>query len=390
MLHLTALLLATTPLSFDAALSRIEDSPGLAGVRAATVERRDALGHLSALPNNPQLTLQPGFRTLPSQPTGPEGFVSLAQTINLGGLSSARRAVATSEADASALQWESERRATRVAVARAWFDAWVARSVTHALRAERDDVGALIERLKRAVVNGAVTRIELATARTFDAELHLQLLEWEDRGIDARVRLATLLGFEEMPDVVDVLPDIAAATSDRPALTRLPHVKLLDAERALETLRGDEVAAQWASQLLVSLQFGHEWQGQWVGYAGLGFSLPVFERGQRERAAHRANARRLEGATALATRNASVEWQRIAHELEHTEEVLDVAQREQLPAATEAAELETRRYEQGEATLLDVTLLRRQAVVARVAVFIARANVLEARHRAREQQRAAE
>lgn len=386
---LTALLLTTSPLGFDAALALVDDAPGLVAGRAATDERRRGLSALGPLTSNPQLTLQPGFRTLPSQPTGPEGFVAVSQSFNLGGLGVKRRAVAAQEADVSAVQLEAQRRAARSEVARAWLDAWVARLATDALRAERETVRGLIERLQRAVAAAAATRVELATARTFDAELKLVELDWEDRAIEARSRLATLLGLAALPDVADALPEFPAPPATAPDAARLPHVRLLEGERQLELLRHEEVVAQWASQLSVSLQFGHEWQGQWVGYAGLGFTLPAFERGQREQAVHRAYGRALEGALLQATRSAGADWQRMLHELEHTEEVLEVTERAQLPAADEAAALETRRYQQGEATLLEVTLLRRQAVAARVAVLMARANVLEARHHARELQRAA-
>ena len=378
----TCLLLASAPLSFDAALARVDETPALVAAQAANAERQQALGTLSAVTSNPQVSLQPGFRTLPSQPSGAEGFVVLSQNLNLGGLSSARQRVARGEVDANAVQQQSTRHTLRTAVARAWLQAWAARAAVRAMNDERRISSELVARLQRAASNGSVTRVEVATSRTFDAEVHAQLLEWEGREVDAQAQLATLLALEALPEVAEALPVLSQVEGETPELARLPAVRLLGLEAELESRRADEVAAQWASQLQLSLQFGHEWPGQWVGYAGVGFTLPVFETGQRERAAHRASRLKLLGEATEKLRAANIEWLRMRHELEHTEHALEVVKGEQLPAATEAAQLEQRRYESGEATLVELTVLRRQAIAARVATFIAETNVLEARHRA--------
>ncbi len=381
----TCLLLATTPLSFDAALVRADETPALRAAQAATDERRAMLPTLRSLSTNPQLMLQPGFRTLPDQPAGPEGFVVLSQNINLGGLGAARKRVAAGEVDASTAQSAEARHSLRTEVARAWLDAWVARAAVRTTKEERSSSAELVARLQRAAANGSVTRVEVASARTFDAEVHAQVLEWEGREVDANARLATLLSLEEMPQVTEALPMLAPPPPpSSPDLSGLPQLRRLGLEAELETRRADEAAAQWASQLQLSLQFGHEWQGQWVGYAGVGFTLPVFETGQRERAGHRATRLHLLGSLSEGLRAANIEWQRLQHELEHTEHALEVIKGDQLPAATEAADLEQRRYERGEATLFEVTMLKRQALVARIAALIAETNVLEARHRAAE------
>jgi outer membrane protein TolC len=74
----------------------------------------------------------------------------------------------------------------------------------------------------------------------------------------------------------------------------------------------------------------------------------------------------------------------VRHELEHTAETLEVVKQQQLPAAEEAATLEAKRYAQGEATLLELTLLRRQALSARIAAVVAEGRFLAARAHARE------
>jgi outer membrane protein TolC len=163
-----------------------------------------------------------------------------------------------------------------------------------------------------------------------------------------------------------------------------PHVRLLDAQVAASSSRALEAAAQWGTALQVSVSGAREAPSTWLAGVGLGLTLPLFERGQADAATWRTLATRLAGEREVAGRRAAVEVKLLAHELEHTAEVFAVVAGRQLPEALEAARLEGRRFEQGEATLQELLLVRRQVLTARAAALVAQAELVAARVKARE------
>lgn len=380
---LLPLTLAAAPLGFDEALARADVAPELAAGERALALRQEGLARLPRLTTNPTVTLQPGVRSTDGV-AGPEGQVTLSQAFNLGGLAGARRAVAEAELQAARQGHALSRRERRVAVAHAWLEAWAAQAAGRAAHAEVERARALAATLDRLVDGGSVTRADAAAARAFAAEAAAFALEWEGRQVEAGAALALLLGEGALLTVSDALPSLEVPEVDAALAPRLPAVRLLDAQALAEQQRAAEVAAQWASQLQVSIQGGHETPGQWLGNVGLGLTLPLFERGEREASHHRAEAARLAGALSQATAQARVQLLLLAHELEHTAEVHRVVHDEQLPAAAEAARLEQRRFEQGETTLGALLLVRRQALQAEVAAAQTRAAMLAARVEARE------
>jgi|APLak6261675434_1056106.scaffolds.fasta_scaffold00757_5 outer membrane protein TolC len=386
---LASLLISASPVSpghaavrFDEALSRVDAAGDVAGAEAGVRVRRDGLSKLGAFTSNPQLVAQPGMRT-EGGALGAEGQLTLTQSFNLGGLAGARRVVASDEAEVAALQHRLLRQERRIAVARAWLETWAAQAASDTAHEEEDSAKELLARLERNVASGAVTRVELATARAFAAEASALHLEWEGRRVEAGATLASLLGLDAIALADGPAPSFEAARVAVEPSALLP-VKVAQGELRTEQNRGDEVKAQWATQLQVSLQGGREAPSQWFGNVGFGVTLPLLEQGRRERALHEANAAKLSGELSLAERRARIALQLVAHELEHTAETLEVVKGQQLPAAEEAAALESKRYAQGEATLLELTLLRRQALAARIAAVVAEARFMAARAHARE------
>ncbi len=384
-----ALVLAATPASpsalgvaFDEALARAEAVGDVAAAERAAQVRRDGLHH-SAFTTNPQLSVQPGLR-LESGAARPEGQLTVSQSLSLAGLGAARSATQRSDLELAGLEHRRLRLERRVAVATAWVELWAAQEASRLAHDEEGNARDLLERLQRAGDAGATTRVELATARAFTAELAALHLEWEGRRVDQGARVADLLGLDTLAEALGPLP--AADATDVLALApdaQLP-VKVAQQELASERARLDESAAQWGPQLQLSLQGGHEAPSQWFANAGFGLTLPLFERGKRERTAHEAALAKLSAGAALAERRARIGLQAMAHELEHTAETLRLLSDEQLPAAEEAVTLEAKRFAQGEATLLELTLLRRQALSARIATALARARYAGASAKAKE------
>jgi outer membrane protein TolC len=370
----TLLLLAAAPVSpeasalgFDEALARVESVDDVAGAAQAVTARREGQ-HESVFTSNPQLTLQPALRT-ENGVARPEGQVQLSQALNLGGLGAARAAVQQSDLAQAGLEHRLLRQERRMAVATAWVELWAAQEASRLAHEEEANARELLVRLERASASGGSTRVELATARAFAAELAALHLEWEGRRVEAGATVADLLGLPALAAATGPLPSL-----DEPDLAALAAAQQLPvalAQRELlgERARLDESVAQWATQLQASLFGAHEAPSQWVAGAGVGLTFPLLEQGRRERTGHGAALAKLQLAR---------------HELEHTAETLRVLAEGQLPASEEAVTLETKRFAQGEATLLELTLLRRQALGARIATALARARYAGARARAKE------
>lgn len=378
------MLLAATPLSFDAALTRADAAPGVSAAERATATRAGADGHLTSMTSNPIVYVQPGVRT-DNGVAGPDGQVTVQQSFNLAGWGGARRATASHELAASRFELRARRRDLRIAVARAWLDTW---ALTEAARAVLEDEAAareLVMRIQRAVASDGLTRVDLAQAKAFAAEARALHLDLEGQAIDAGGRLAVLLGLDDIATVDGPLPSFDGAPAPEVAqAVNLPAVRLLEAQVLGERSRAVEASAQYSTALQVQLQGGHETPAQWFGNLSLGVTLPLFEVGRRDRVGYEATAALLEGEVAKARAEARVELELLRHELEHTAEVYEVVHDQQLPAALEAANLQIRRFLGGECTLQDLLLVRRLAVSARVEAIRAQANLLAARARARE------
>jgi outer membrane protein TolC len=373
---------ASSALSFDEALRRASAAEDVAGAARAEQLRRDGQ-YFHVFTSNPQLVLQPALRA-EAGVARPEGQVSLTQSLNVAGLGSARAGVQRADVAIAAAETRLLRQDRRLAVATAWVELWGAQEAARLAQEEALRVRELQERLERASASGGATRVELATTRAFAAELTALHLEWEGRRVEAGAVLAELLGVATLVEASGGLPQGADLDLAGLQAASLPLVQLARSEVAGERARLEESAAQWGTQLQFSVLGGHEAPTQWIAGVGVGLTLPLLEQGRRERTAHQAALEKLGAAQTLAERRAEVRLQVLQHELEHTAQTLRVVAGELLPAAEEAVTLETRRFAQGETTLLELTLLRRQALNARIAAALAQARFAGARARARE------
>ncbi|MCC6333554.1 MAG: TolC family protein [Myxococcales bacterium] len=377
-------LLATAPLTFDAAMVRADSAPDVVAAVQASAARRDALDRMSSMTANPLLQAQPGLR-VENGATRPEGQLTLQQSFNVAGLASARRG--TAEKDLDAARWEARgrRRDLRVAVARAWLETWALTEASRAVLEEEAMAKELVLRIQKAVASDGLTRVDLASARAFAAEARAFHLDLEGQAIEAGGRLSMLLGLAELATVEGPLPGFdGAAAPVVDAAAQWPALKRLEAQVQGERSRGVEASAQYGTGLQVQAQGGHEAPTQWFANVALGVTLPLFDVGRREAGEHEAQARLLEGELDKAATGARVALALLRHELEHTEDVFATVHGQQLPAAVEAAGLQLKRFQSGECTLQELLLVRRLAVAARVGAIRAQAALLAARAHARE------
>lgn len=381
---LLPLFLATLPaLGFDEALSRVDGVVDLAARRSAVRTREEGVGQLGVFTSNPQITAQPQFRLDGTgQQSGAEGQVTVSQQLNLGGLAGARKDVARSETEVARHELSFESLQRRIAVGRAWLDAWAAQEASRVAAIEKARAAEVLARVERSAAGGALTRVEVSAVRALAAEAAAVQLEWEGRVVESGATLGQLLGIDEVVAVGATAPSFAEPSLASLDVRSLPAVKLALASLDAEQRRGDETRAQWATQLQLSVQGGHEAPQQWYGNVGVGVVLPILEHGARERSVHAATGQRLMGDAALAEHRARVLLKALTHEVQHTGETLQLLEMVRLPAAEDIATLEERRYLQGEATLMELVLYRRQALDAKLAVVLARARFLAVRHEA--------
>ncbi len=381
MLSVLFIIAATPPLAFDEALSRIDGVDDLSAQRAAVRTREEGLERIGNFTSNPQVTAQPQYRIDGTgEQQGPEGQLSISQGLNLGGLAGARKDVARTETEVARQQLSFETLERRIAVGRAWLDAWAAQEAGRVARLERERAADVLARVERSAASGALTRVEVAAVRALAAEAAAAELEWEGRLVESGAMLGQLLGIDEVVSVGTTAPSFGEPSLASLDVHVLPAVKLAQASLDAEQRRSDETRAQWATQLQLSVQVGHDAPQQWIGNVGVGVVLPLLEHGARERSAHAANAQRLLGDATLAERRARLLIKAMTHELQHSAETLQLLEQVRLPAAEDIANLEERRSLQGEATLMELTLYRRQALEARIAVVLARARFLGVRH----------
>jgi outer membrane protein TolC len=375
-------------ISFDEALGLAATNPLVSGTRRAVELKREGDAHVSSLPSNPLLLLQPAVAPREAA-RRPEGQLSLSVPFNLAGLGSARRDAAARETAALGAQAGVEALSRRLEAARAWIDLWAAELADGLAREELALATELAGRTRRAAEAAALTRADAADADAYLAEANLLALSVEGEVTDLGLALSRAVS-RPVPTQLSTagpLPTPEVPERERwPAL--IAEAGALPAARALrlsaEAERARAVEARVARGLELTLGAGaqRDAQGREIALATVGFTLPFFERGAREAAPRAAEAVRLEGAATDAARNGAAELARALHEVEHSGEVLRAIEHQLVPAAMESARLRDAALKAGDATVLEVLVSRRAEVQARARSIRALAGFAWARVRA--------
>lgn len=358
-------------LSFDAALGLATSTPNVTGRAQAAREKAALDQRIAAVPFNPQITVQPGWRFAPAGARQPELIAEIVQPWNLSGQSSARRRAASIEEDALRAEARVVALDARMAAARAWIDLWAAERLIEEARREEAIAGELERLVARAAALRALTRADLAEARAYHAEARSMVLAAEGDLYLRGIALAREVGAPEAiplrtagPPPSPPIPRAADLVTLLQQAATLPSVEV----RALQTraARAREIEDHAARGTL--LQLGAAVQRDapdGLVVSGLArVTFPFFERGERERAGMRAEAAALDGERANALLAARADLASSVHEVEHTSAMLAVIRDDLVPASREAAQTRRRIFENGGATLLEVLQSDRAAVVA--------------------------
>jgi len=364
---------APAAVTFDEALGLTARSPAVVGAEAAAEAQRRAADAVSALVANPTLNLQPGVGRDPA--TGDlafQGEATLLQGWNLAGLPGARKAAVRAEGEALAAQARAAALSHRLAAAQAWVELWAAQQVLADARQERDLAAEFTARMARAAAAAAFTRAEAADAATYAAEARVNAIVAEGDVTDRGYLLAAAMGLRAPEPVAAAGPlpsppvpyrvgwaDLVAAADGLPAVAALRLAA--DADRAREA----EVRSAKGLGLGTGVKATRDPAGGQGLLAVLELSLPLFDRGEREAAPLAGVAARGEGESRQASAQAATELARALHEVEHTGEILEVVEKELLPAAAESARLRQASLQAGETTVLEVLVVRRAWAVAR-------------------------
>ncbi len=378
---LTGLLAGAGELGFEEAVALAARSPDVAGTAAAAQLQRKLAGDVPTLTANPTVLVQPQVRHIEQQGQGLELQLGVSQAFNLSGLGAARREGARREAESTAAQGRALETDRRVAAAAAWLDAWGAQATAVLAAEEETQAQALVPRVERALSLGGATRPELAEAQAFEAEARLEHLDWEGKRVEAGVRLGQLLGLSHVVARVEaalpppLAPAALAAAGETPSAEHAADVRAARAGADEERAREAETRAERGWQLQLAAGGAHEYPNNWYGYAGASVTLPAFELGQRERALHQAEAARRDADADARARAWGPAWDGLRHECEHAREVLELLERQLVPASVEAATLEHQLFLRGESTLPSLLRTRRLALAARARQLRARAEV---------------
>jgi cobalt-zinc-cadmium efflux system outer membrane protein len=362
---------ARSPVTFDAALGLAEDVPRVAAATRAVQEKTGVDRNVAALPYNPQIAVQPGWRLEPRDARQPEIIVEVLQPWNLSGYGAARQRTVSVEEEVLRAESRAAALAARLGAARAWIELWTAEHLVEEVRREETIAGELERLVGRAASLGAMTRADLAEAAAYHAEARVAVLVAEGEVFQRGLALGRELADRDALPLHTTgeppapwVPSEARRTEFLDRAAALPLVSLRELQthaaraRELEELRARGTLAQFGAVLQRDAPGG-------LVVSGIArVTIPVFERGERERGSILAEAARLEGEQRDALIAARVEIALSFHEVSHSAEVLAVLRDDLVPASRQAAETRRRIFEQGGATLLEVLQSDRAAVAA--------------------------
>lgn len=364
---------------FAAAMELAERGPLLRGAAAGLAAKRALDAQVSSMTVNPQVSMQLGYRRVSDAEHGIDVQVSAQQGFNLAGYAAARAASMGREELAMAAELRALRLNRRLAAARAWLSLWAAGEALREARVELVAMTEFLERVERAAQATALTRTDVAEARAYLGEARLTALNIEGEQYELGLELGRLIGPGEagggesgrlvasgpVPEVAlpEVTPELQAQVLRR--LDALPASQALRLQAEAERRREAEALAARGTQLNIGAMGLHEPATPYAVLGTLSVTLPLFERGQRERAEILGRLGRLQGEAQEALLAGRSELLLALHDVQHSHEIWEQLQLQVVPASSETLALRERLVAAGDGTVLEVILARRAAAAAR-------------------------
>lgn len=369
-------LLATGSARGDGARSLIfRDVVALARRQAPAVRLADAdvdvargrrAGARVLVADNPVLSGGVGSRWGAERTTDRE--LSLAVPIELGGQRRKRTAAADADirvAEASARDVE---RQVAGAAAAAYFEVLFAREVVALAEERRALAQKLVETARERKRAGDATEFEVNLAEGELSRARSGVASAMRRVATARTRLATLLGLDSMEGValVGELDDRSFVDVDG-AGAGAGDRSDVQVARARVSAAGADVeladARRWPA-LSFQVTYAHE-ESDDIAFGGLAITLPIFDRGQGERASARAERHRAALELDLTERAASAELEGARAAYAAAVAAVDELKDSALPLAIENERMARDSYAAGKIELAAMLVVRREALDTR-------------------------
>ena len=348
------LVLQANVLTMDSALERArQSSPALVAARMRVEEARGrVIGASLPFSANPTVEVEAGRRS---------AEVEVSQDFDLP----QRRHARIDAAQAGVTQEEQRTRDVERDVLRQ-----VATAFLRAIEArERADAAASGKRLadealriaERRYAAGDVAQLDVNLARTAVARADAEMRAANATLTGHVTQLQVLLGITEPVTVDGSLRDalpVSDLVADRPDL-RVLDAEIAEAEAELRIAR----TLRWPDFGLRATYNREE--GNRVLMAGVGLSLPVFNRGQEATAIASARLARLRAEREALTRTIEAEVRGAVASYDARRAVAAEYERTVLPLVEENEKLALESYEVGQIGLADLLLVRREALDAR-------------------------
>lgn len=345
-------------ITFDEALALGAQTPGVRAIRSTLEARQEGDEKIRGAADATHLTFMPGALVVPSEIRGFDMQATITQGWNLGGLGRERRESASLERSALSAGVRTRALRARLEAAKRWIDLHALQKIAESVDARADAAETLVERRQRALATEVGTTQPLAESRALLAQLRQKRLALEGDEFAAATQLALAVGRAPTKDRLiavgeppqPILPDLEEIRRSLASVESLPDVLVARLRETAARARAIEASAEYAPVLTTGAQAERP-AGDlrvWVvyGIAGLSFHGPGQER--RSTSMAHAEAARAAIATDAARLEARAELEDALHELEHTEAVLQLLERETLPALHELVESRSRAVALGE------------------------------------------
>lgn len=329
------------------------------------VERGRRVGARVLVADNPVLSGGVGSRWADERTTDRE--LTLSVPIELGGQRSKRTAAADADIRVAKEQAGDVRRRAAGLAAEVYFEVLFARE-TLALAEERQELAErLVETARERKEAGDAAEFEVNLARGELSRAKSGVASAERRVASARTRLATVLGLDSMEGVtvagalddwsfvaLDGGADVGGRADVRVARARVSaasaDVELADSKR-------------WPA-LSFQVGYAHEESAD-IAFGGLAITLPLFERGQGQRAEARAQQHRAELEVELTERAASAEVEGARDAYVAAVAAVDEMKDTALPLAIANERMARDSYAAGKIELASMLVVRREALDTR-------------------------
>ena len=361
--------------SFDEAIGLSAATPAVAGEERALAERVEGDARISDVTESSRLYAMPGLRALSDEDRGFEGQVQIGHSWNLADLAGAQRRTAARERQAREARARSVALEQRLSAARAWMSMREAEAHLATAREQLALAARIVERTERARAAGVATSADVAEARAFLSQARATVLAVQGEIVDVQVSLGAALGRADVetlgtdgPLPEPPLPEPAAIEQSLADVTRMPAVEAARLAALAMHAREVELAAVRGPRLDVDLTAYRESPAGLLLFGQVGVALPLADLAARERAIAREEAalRQSEAEeAALAWRR---EAHRVAHEVEHTREVVRSYRDELVPALETLLAAREQQLAAGATTTLLVLEATRRLVEARASL----------------------